>query len=75
MEQKLIMKEEELNFIYTDFEDPKNKEEARDLTIDFQNWVSEKSLSYEELVENQDYFENMARKFNLVREFRENGII
>ena len=49
--------------------------EARQAAIDWQRWQSEKSLSYGELSEWQGYFEKLAKKFNLKREFKENGII
>ena len=49
--------------------------EARQYAIDWQNWVSEQNLSYAELTEWQDYFQKVAKKFDLVAEFKENGII
>jgi len=51
------------------------QDEARQHAIDWQNWASEEDLSYEELVEWQAYFVMIARKFELVEEFQENGII
>lgn len=57
------------------FTKPKNKEQARELVIDWQNWQSEQDLSYGELLEWQAYFTVLARKYHLVREFKENGII
>ena len=53
----------------------KTKEEARQQAIDFQKWVSNQSLCYSEIAEYQGYFEKLAKKFNLIREFRENCII
>ncbi len=53
----------------------KTEGEARSIAIDFQNWVSNQNLSYAELIVYSDYFEKLAKKFNLVDEFKENGII
>ena len=50
------------------------EEEARQLAIEWQHWQSEQSLSYGELVEWQVYFEALAKKFDLVEEFKENAI-
>jgi hypothetical protein len=50
-------------------------EEARQQAIDWQNWQSEQSLSYSELSEWQAHFEELAKKFDLTDEFKENGII
>ena len=53
----------------------KNKEEARELAVDWQNWQSERSMSYQEVAEWGDYFSEVAKKFGLTKEFQENGII
>jgi len=53
----------------------KNKEEAREMAINFQKWASEENLSYEELIKYSGFFETLARKFNLIEEFKENGIL
>ena len=53
----------------------KTEEEAKEMAIKFQNWVSENNLSYNELVEYSGYFETLAKKFGLIDEFKENGII
>lgn len=53
----------------------KTKAEARQKAIDFQNWQSDKNLSYNELSDWFTYFSNLAKRFNLVIEFKENGII
>ena len=53
----------------------KTANEAEQLAIDYQNWASEQSLSYSEMAEYQAYFEQLAKKFNLTAEFKENGII
>ena len=51
------------------------KEQAREQAIDWQQWQSEKNLSYGELADYQAKFEKLGRRFGLVREFRENAII
>lgn len=51
-------------------------EEARQYAIDWQSWTSEKqNLSYSELAEWQAIFSELAKKYNLKEEFKENGII
>jgi hypothetical protein len=54
---------------------PTNAEEARQYAIDWQVWQSEHSLSYSEVLEWQGIFAELAERFNLTEEFRENGII
>ena len=53
----------------------KTKEQARQYAIDFQQWASEKALSYNELILFQEKLKAIATKFHLVNEFKENGII
>ena len=62
----------EPNFEYTM---PTNKGQARELAIDWQDWASEQSLSYAELAEWEALFEKLGRKYQLTKEFKENGII
>lgn len=50
------------------------KEAAREEAIDWQNWLSENSVSYEGLTIATGYFEKLGRRYGLLREFRENGI-
>lgn len=52
----------------------KSKAEAIEIATNFQSWASEKNLSYGELADYSNYFETIGRKFNLIREFKENGI-
>lgn len=59
----------------TNIETIKTKEEAQNTAIDWQHWMSEQSLGYSDLIEWSSYFEKLAKKFNLKREFKENGII
>lgn len=53
----------------------KTKGEARQKAIDWQAWQSEQNLSYGELTEWIDYFILLGKNFNLIDEFKENGII
>ena len=53
----------------------KSKDEARNFAIAWQGQFNELNLSYEELLFTTDYFYRLAKKFGLVREFKENGII
>jgi hypothetical protein len=53
----------------------KTKDEARTMAIDYQNWASEQNLSYSEIAEYQNYFEELGKKFKLTEEFKENAII
>lgn len=50
-------------------------EEARELAIDWQNWQAEQSLSMGDLAEFASYFTELAERYDLTDEFRENGII
>jgi hypothetical protein len=51
------------------------KEKARQKAIGWQHEMSERDLSYKELIWYQQDFEKLARKYGLIREFRENAII
>jgi hypothetical protein len=53
----------------------KTKEEARQYAIDWQHKTTNKSLSYGELAEYAGQFRTLGKKFGLLREFKENGII
>jgi len=51
-------------------------DEARQLAIDWQNWQSEQSMSLNEAIEWNGYFESLAKKFpELTEEFKENCIL
>ena len=50
------------------------KNAARDLAIEYQ-YTDCGGLSYGELNTIQSYFENIARRYGLIKEYRENGII
>jgi hypothetical protein len=53
----------------------KSQDEARQIAIDWQTSLQDESPSYSELAEDQVYFELLAKQFDLVEEFKENGII
>jgi hypothetical protein len=53
----------------------KTKEQARQYGIDYQKWASEEALSYGEISHFQNELSILAKKFGLVKEFKENGII
>lgn len=50
------------------------KEQIRSEAIDWQNSFADRNYTYGELVAAQDYFESMGRRYELLTEFRENGI-
>lgn len=51
------------------------QDQAREFAIDWQNWQAEQSLYMSELVEWTAFFEELAERFDLTDEFKENGII
>lgn len=51
------------------------KAEARQMAIDWQNQQATESNSYLEIVEQTEKFWKLAKKYGLVKEFKENGII
>lgn len=53
----------------------RSAEEARTLAIDWQNWQSEVALGIGDMAEFADYFSELAGKFGLADEFKENGIV
>lgn len=55
--------------------DPSSANEAREMAIAWQSWVSEQSLSYGEIHEWTSHFEEVGERFGLTEEFKENGII
>ena len=57
-------------------EQPKTKEQARDQAIQIDKEISEKqNISYCEIITISEHFEKVGKKFGLLDEFRENGII
>lgn len=63
------------NFNLPPVAEVKSADQAEELAKDWQIWQAEQSLSYGELAEYQSYFTQLAQKFNLSEEFKENGII
>ena len=53
----------------------KMKEKTRDEAIAWQTAFSEESLSYGELCEMREKLEEKARRYGLLREFAENGVL
>lgn len=51
------------------------KEEARNEAIEWQREAGERCLSYGELAEACEHFTKLAKRYGLVEEFKENGII
>lgn len=51
------------------------KERARDKAIEWQMDFNNHNYSYSELAYYGDYFTRLAKRYGLVKEFRENGII
>ncbi len=54
---------------------PKTAEEASDQAMDWQHEFSNKSMSWQEVLDAQMHFEKVAKKFKLTDEIKENGII
>jgi len=53
----------------------KTKDQARQVAMDFQEWASNQNLSYGELAQYQSDLHKLAKRFGLVKEFKENAII
>ena len=53
----------------------KRKEAARQKAIDWQMSFSDSDYSYSEIAVAQSEFEHLAKRYGLVEEFRNNGII
>ena len=51
------------------------KQEVRQEAIDYQNDFANNNYSYGEIADRQSYFEKKGRRYGLLREFHENGII
>lgn len=51
------------------------KEATREQAIEYQIKFSDKSHSWHDLVVATSYFEKMGKRYGLLKEFRENGII
>jgi len=53
----------------------KSKEQAKQIAIGIQKQLSKCSLYYSEIVNIGEYLEDLAKKFNLEEELKENGLI
>lgn len=53
----------------------KRKEKLRDEAIQWQFDFSERTMSYYDLMVEQSYFYEQGKRYGLLREFRENGIL
>jgi hypothetical protein len=53
----------------------RGKENARNEAKKWQIDVADKDLSWWDVAHFSDYFEKIGKRFGLIREFRENGII
>lgn len=51
------------------------EEDARQEAIDIQSFIIENNLSWGEIASLNIYLEQLAEKFNLTEEFKENGLI
>ena len=54
---------------------PTTREEAQLYAIEWQEWAGEQILSWGEFSEWANHFEEIAKEFDLIDEFKENGII
>ena len=59
----------------TRLENVKSKGEARDIAIEWQQWFRGEKMFMSDFVRWQDAFDRVAKKYRLVREFKENGIV
>ena len=53
----------------------REKENARNKAVEWQRGFCDHDYSYGELAYYGEFFDRLARRYGLVREFRENGII
>lgn len=53
----------------------KAKATAREKAVDFSNTCGEMNLSYADLAEIGNKFRTLGKRYGLLREFRENGIL
>ena len=53
----------------------KKKQELREEAIEHQRQVSEQNLSWWDIYDYLEHLETQAKKYGLIKEFRENGVI
>jgi hypothetical protein len=51
------------------------KDQSRQFAIDWQAWQATQALSHQDLADWQAYFADLAARFDLADEFKENGIV
>ena len=51
------------------------KERARERAIEWQHAFQNQAYGYKDLAEWADVFERLGKRYGLIREFKENGII
>jgi hypothetical protein len=51
------------------------KARVRDMAVEWQNDFCNNDYSYADLIRWEDHFRSLAKRYGLVREFEENGII
>lgn len=56
-------------------ENVNTKDDAREYAIFLQDWISKHKLSWQEILDLQNDLTILAKKFDLVEEFKENGMI
>jgi len=59
----------------TDLKDIKTKEQAREFAIEWQDTFQNENYDYAQLVYFSGIFTKLGKKFGLLKEFKENGII
>ena len=58
-----------------DIDSIKTEDDARQVAIDWQYFQATEAMDWSEVAYWLGYFELLANKFNLVEEFKENGIL
>lgn len=66
---------EELRFKRVAIEELKTADDAREHAQEWQAWTANNAMSYMELADWEDYFREIAKKFDLTDEFKENGVL
>ena len=56
-------------------EELKTADDAREHAQEWQAWTANNKLTLGELIDWENYFEYIAKKFDLTEEFKENGVL
>lgn len=51
-----------------------SREHAHSLAVEWQDWQSKQNLSWFDVMQWGDFFTEVGQKFDLLNEFKENGI-